>query len=330
MASMNIMVQNTIEKFGQIISKDRLTHNQSWKWSSGTSVNSRIQKEFLQACRYSFCICRLINWAIVARRKYPGQRILMSKVDYKLAYHQGILHFTTALQTAMQLPEDDLAIITLRFTFGGAPCPFEWGIMSESICDLANTLLKCEEWDPLTLHVSVQADFPTQEYLENNVLFAMGRESIVNIPVNPRGYADVYIDNTTGLTVNLPGTRNANRLEMVIPLAIKVAAWPSNVNKPIPWEPMVAQDKLKAEGGLAETKVILGWHFNFCTLTVTLPKHKHITWSSKIRTMITDNRMTKKSLELTIRQLGHVDFVIHWVFHFFELPQNPPITSLQQ
>ncbi len=33
--------------------------------------------------------------------------------------------------------------------FGGATCPFEWGIMSELICDLANKLLKCEEWDPL-------------------------------------------------------------------------------------------------------------------------------------------------------------------------------------
>jgi hypothetical protein len=42
MAPMNIMEQNTIDEFGQIIQKDRLTHDQSWKWSSGTSVNSRV------------------------------------------------------------------------------------------------------------------------------------------------------------------------------------------------------------------------------------------------------------------------------------------------
>jgi hypothetical protein len=99
----------------------------------------------------------------------------------------------------------------------------------------------------------------------------MGRELIINVPVNPHGYADVYIDNTTGLTINLPGTHNTNRLEAAIPLAIEVAAWPNGVNEPIPREPMVAQEKLKAEGGLAETKIILGWRFNFCTLTVTLP-----------------------------------------------------------
>jgi hypothetical protein len=43
MAAMNIMAQNTIDEFGRIVPKDRLTHDQSWKWSSGTSVNSCVQ-----------------------------------------------------------------------------------------------------------------------------------------------------------------------------------------------------------------------------------------------------------------------------------------------
>ncbi len=128
----------------------------------------------------------------------------------------------------------------------------------------------------------------------------MGRELIVDVPVDPCGYADVYISNTTGLTIDLPGTRNADRLESAIPLAIEVAAWPNHVNEPIPREPMVAQEKLKAEGGLAETTIILGWHFNFCTLTVTLPEQKHIVWSSKIQTMIATGRTTKKALKSTI------------------------------
>ncbi len=82
----------------------------------------------------------------------------------------------------------------------------------------------------------------------------MGRELITDVPVDLHGYADVYINDMTGLTIKLPGTRNANRLEVAIPLAIKVAAWPKDVNKPMPWEPMVAWEKLKAEGGLVETK----------------------------------------------------------------------------
>jgi hypothetical protein len=84
----------------------------------------------------------------------------------------------------------------------------------------------------------------------------------------------------------------------------------------IPQEPMVAQDKLKAERGLAETKVILGWHFNFRTLTVTLPEHKHIAWSTEIRKMLANGRTSKRALESMIGQLGHVGFVVPWVYHF--------------
>jgi hypothetical protein len=102
-----------------------------------------------------------------------------------------------------------------------------------------------------------------------------------------------------------------------MPTDLKRPAWPNDVNEPIPWEPMVLQDKLKAEGGLAETKKNLGWHFNFCTLTLTLTKQKHIAWSSKIQTIIADGRTTKKALKSTIGPLSHVGFVIPLGFSIF-------------
>jgi hypothetical protein len=77
--------------------------------------------------------------------------------------------------------------------------------------------------------------------LDNEVPFVIGREPIVNIPINHRGYSDVYINNTTGLTVDLPDTRNMDQLEATISLAIEVAAQPNNKNKPIPCKPMVAK-----------------------------------------------------------------------------------------
>jgi hypothetical protein len=56
LAPMNIMKQNTIDEFGNIIPKDRLTHDQSYKWSSGTSVNSWVQFSSLLPCRFGACI----------------------------------------------------------------------------------------------------------------------------------------------------------------------------------------------------------------------------------------------------------------------------------
>jgi hypothetical protein len=73
---------------------------------------------------------------------------------------------------------------------------------------------------------------------------------------------------------------------------------------------MIARDKLKAEGGLTEAKTILNWHFNFVTLTVTLPEHKYIVWSAKIQKMIYTNKTTKRDLESMIGRIGHIGFVI--------------------
>jgi hypothetical protein len=62
LAPLNIQVQNTINDMGRIVSKDRLTHDQSYKWSySGTSVNSRVDKGELLPCIYGGAIRRLVN-----------------------------------------------------------------------------------------------------------------------------------------------------------------------------------------------------------------------------------------------------------------------------
>ena len=75
-APMNIQKQNTIDKFGWIVPKDRLTHDQSFEWSSGTSVNKRVITEELLPCMFGSCIRGIVNWAVTARRLYPNLPIL--------------------------------------------------------------------------------------------------------------------------------------------------------------------------------------------------------------------------------------------------------------
>jgi hypothetical protein len=53
MALLNIQAQWTINKFSEIIAKDRLTHDQSFKReTSGTSVNSRCNSDKLSKCMF--------------------------------------------------------------------------------------------------------------------------------------------------------------------------------------------------------------------------------------------------------------------------------------
>jgi hypothetical protein len=61
LAPMNIQKQNSIDEHGRIIEKDCLTHDQSYKWPSGTSVNSCVITEELLRCMFGACIKRIIN-----------------------------------------------------------------------------------------------------------------------------------------------------------------------------------------------------------------------------------------------------------------------------
>ncbi len=62
MAPLNIQAQWTINERLEIVEKDRLTHDQSFKWTTlGTIVNSRTNTDLLQQCKFGKCLTRLIN-----------------------------------------------------------------------------------------------------------------------------------------------------------------------------------------------------------------------------------------------------------------------------
>jgi hypothetical protein len=147
---MNIMNQFTLDTGGEILDKERLTHDQSFKWQSRLSVNRRVKKESLQCCMYGLCLMRLLCWIVATRRKFPRAPIALQKINIKSAYRMCHLNTITAMQTITQLPDDNLGIIKLCLTFGSTPCPFEWNILPESIRDLANKILFNNNWDPRT------------------------------------------------------------------------------------------------------------------------------------------------------------------------------------
>jgi hypothetical protein len=147
-APMNIQQQNTTNKLSRIIPKDRQIHDQSFKWSSGTSVNSCIKMEELLPCMFGACVKQIVNWVVTARRLFPNVPILASKIDFKSDFQQCHLNVATAVQTCTQLIEIGILLMMLWLSFGGKPCPFEWGVISETICNLANAILLSKDWDP--------------------------------------------------------------------------------------------------------------------------------------------------------------------------------------
>ena len=316
LAPMNIAGQNTIDEFGRIIEKDRLTHDQSFEFSSGTSLNSRVREGYLLPILIGAVIKRLMNWAVAARNKFPGCKIVCIKNDYKSAFRRMHLNGNIVAQTMTQIPELDLAIASLRLTFGGRPNPSEWGAASESITDLANAILHCDEWDPDKLFAPSSLDIPPAAELPDEMPFAEGKELIVDVPVDPRGTNEVYIDDIIGLAVDFPGSGNANRIERAALLAIYTAARALSPNEPIPRETMEARNKLFAEAAAEEIKRVLGWICNFRRLMISLPDDKARAWIGDVITMLETGRVAADFLESSIGRFVNVGMIIPQVHHF--------------
>ena len=137
---------------------------------------------------------------------------------------------------------------------------------------------------------------PPKIPLQEDIPFGEARELAVDIPVDPRGQADVYIDDIFALAVNMEGTNNTKRLESAPLLAIHAAARQKHEKEPIHREEMPALTKLAAEAGLEETKTILGWFFDFRRLLVSLPKNKYLVWRKELEELIETKSLNAKEL----------------------------------
>ena len=86
--------------------------------------------------------------------------------------------------------------MALHLTFGGAPGPYEWGVVLESICDLSIAIMQDEKWNPSHIQSPDGCHVPPPKILDESIPFAEGKDLIVDVPVDARGVEDVYIDNT--------------------------------------------------------------------------------------------------------------------------------------
>jgi hypothetical protein len=105
----------------------------------------------LTPCRYGFALLQFLHKIAALRGIYPSARILLSKFDFKSAYR--LVHFRAEsdLQsciTTKGLCGIDLALVSLRTTFDGSPCPLIFSEISETATDLTNAIVRCSDYDP--------------------------------------------------------------------------------------------------------------------------------------------------------------------------------------
>jgi hypothetical protein len=144
-----IVSQDSINAFGHRLPKDQPVHDQLSSFGSGQLLNNRVPKTSslrVDTVLRSFDIFTKIA---ALRAIYPAARILLSKIDIKSAYRCVHFRAESALQsciTTKGLGGIDLALVSLRTTFGRSPCPSIFSEISETATDLTNTIIRCSNF----------------------------------------------------------------------------------------------------------------------------------------------------------------------------------------
>jgi len=252
------------------------------EFGSGFSINSRVIEAQLSPSQDGYAFIRFIHLIVALRLKFPTVRILLNKFDFKSACRR-VHNDPDAIAHGMVTPGDlcgeNIALASLRLTFGGKPCPSIFSEISEATCDLANAIARITPWD-------IRNDTPTHAtilqdpiYLENNIPLAPDLPLLVDPCVDEHGGSEVFIDDIFLAFLDL-SQDHINRGQFSPLLAIETLSRPPHKQEPLPRDDMLALEKAVAEGTPNEILIVLGWELNARKLLVILPLYKAQDWSS--------------------------------------------------
>ena len=311
-APLGIVFQDTIDESGNVKEKARVTHDQSFPFSSGLPVNVRVIQDQLIPCQYGHCLSRMLHYIAAARSQFPNVRILIGKVDWRTAYRRAHLAGSSAAECITIL--GDIALVALRLTFGGTPCPSLWCTISELCTDLANDILACDDWDPREIQSAYAHMIPPPCFLDDDVPFAPAKPLQVDVPVSIHGKVDCYVDDIGSVCLDLRD--NVERCRQAVPLAIDLLGRPIDSTDSLPRDDLVAVKKLLGEGQMAECKIFTGWLIDTRRMLVSLPFGKFSVWSESIQSILQTKQSCQRDLAKLIGRLNHTCFIIPHARHF--------------
>ena len=193
--------------------------------------------------------------------------------------------------------------------------------------------LSCADWDPKTLHsptVKPEHLLPRENPKEDEPL-AKGIPPAVEVPVTLKSRKDCFVDDT--VSVFLDTLENLKRELHTTPLAVHVMsrlhAW--DLEEPVFRKPLLAPNKLMAEGRPAEVQIVLGWSLDARRLLVSLPEDKFRAWSLYLNGALEKGDVTGAVLESLISRLNHTSHLAplsrHFLNHLQERTKDRPRSS---
>ena len=179
-----VHTQYTIDEEGLRKVKRRTTHDASFPPPSALLVNNRMIRELLTECFYGHCLFRVFHNIHTMRVKHPKLRILLLKLYFDAVHRR--LHVTAMMTLLTITVIDELAYILLRLPFGVANGRNDFSIVSESIFDLINDILRDKTYDPTNLNTHFNYKFgETATTHEEDTPFGKARSLFVKTERHP-------------------------------------------------------------------------------------------------------------------------------------------------
>ena len=152
------------------------------------------------------------------------------------------------------------------------------------------------------------------ETLSDDLPFEEAYPLIVDVPCDPRGHAEIFIDDFTIACVD---TGNNNiRANKAVPLAVHVVGRPLLPLEVIPRKELIYEEKLAAEAGQSEIKRNVGWTINTRSLIITLLDDKSTAWTNTIEIVIRNKKSTHDELETILGRVAHLAVSSPKMLHF--------------
>jgi hypothetical protein len=106
LASVGISNQLTINDGGEVTTKDRLTHDQTFEFGTEKSLNNRVRMDIVNPVVFGWCLSRILHYIVDLRRRHPSTKIFLAKTDWNRAFRRGHLSAPdAAASSCLETPE---------------------------------------------------------------------------------------------------------------------------------------------------------------------------------------------------------------------------------
>lgn len=326
--------QWTIDDKGNPKQKYRLTQDCSRLRKSGKSINSCMDPEVESECYFGGCLNRMLIRILFLRQKHPNKAILINKYDLDSAYRRMHVRLDHALLECWQWK--DLMFVNSRLPFGYEKACEVFSHVTDLVVDIAQWLQEDQSWDPSDLHSNLVKEVPDPIYTKGIKKNARPLQDHIKCQDS---YQDGYIDDLMSIVV-ASSDQILQRVKHAVPLILDCLFRPLFKEDSLHLEraPLLSPDKLCAEGGLTESKTILGWYVNTADLKIRLPLPKAKRYLKDIDDLLHKSKqkmlISAKDLEKMIGKLVHVSQIakeglmflnrLRFRMKFFEKVKNKP------